>query len=59
MKAGFLLFTALFLAMMCLGNARTAMAQSVTGGGTINLGFTPPSDHRGVSQKWTGGHPSL
>jgi hypothetical protein len=35
MKAGFLIFTSLFLAVVCL--AAPAMAQSVTGGGAIVL----------------------
>ena len=42
MKAGFLIFTSLFLAVLCLGSASTAMAQSVTGGGTLNFGSNPP-----------------
>jgi hypothetical protein len=34
MKSGFLIFT-LFLALMCIGGASTAMAQSVTGTGVF------------------------
>jgi hypothetical protein len=40
MKAGLVLVTALVLAVLRLGNASHAMAQSVTGGGTFN----PSSD---------------
>jgi len=36
MKTRHLIFTFLFLAGLCLGNASNAMAQSVTGGGTFN-----------------------
>jgi hypothetical protein len=43
MKAGFLLVTALVLAVLCLGSASNAMAQSVTGGGTFtNIDSPPP-----------------
>jgi len=35
MKAGFLLVTALVLAVLCLGSASIAMAQSITGGGLL------------------------
>lgn len=37
MKSRFLIFT-LFLAVMCIGSASNAMAQSVTGTGVLNLG---------------------
>ena len=36
MKSRFLIFTTLFLAVLCFGSASNAIAQSVTGGGTVN-----------------------
>jgi hypothetical protein len=42
MKAGFLLVTALVLAVLCLGSASHATAQSVTGGGTFTSIDSPP-----------------
>jgi hypothetical protein len=41
MKSRFLIFT-LFLAVMCIGSASNAMAQSVTGTGVITLGDGGP-----------------
>jgi hypothetical protein len=43
MKSRFLIFTSLVLAVLCLGSASNAMAQSVAGGGTIDFGSNPPS----------------
>src|SRR5262249_20822917 len=54
MKPHYFIFPALFLAVLCLGNASTALAQSVNGAGSIDIGTL----HYDFAVSARGGHDS-
>ncbi len=51
MKTRFFIFTTLCLAVLCLGNAGIAMAQSVTGGGVVQFDSDRPPVNIAVSAR--------